>query len=108
MWQASHRAGSAAQQAPQRPRPARAARSSRRRKSGAKRSLGGIVRVRARPRRTSIALTKRGAEVDVGEQPAVDVAPLDPEDEPHPAALEQPVGEGRGPRAEALHRACRA
>ncbi len=92
------------EQAPQRPRPARAACISSLRKRGAKRSFGGIVSVRARPRRTSAALTNRSSQVDVGEQPAVDVAPLDPEDQAHPPPLDQAMVEGRGLRAEALHR----
>src|SRR6185312_11281659 len=42
------------------------------------------------------------AEMDVGEQPAVDVAALDPEYEPDGAAFEQMVGEVRRPRPVAL------
>src|SRR5262245_34239054 len=47
------------------------------------------------------------AEVDVGEEAAVDVAALDSEDEPHRAAFEQVVGEVGGPRPVALDRGAR-
>ena len=98
MWQASH--VPTAQQAPQRPRPARAARSSSRWKSGAKRSFGGIVRVRARPAPDEHRVDQAAAEADVGEQAAVDVAPLDAEDEPHPSPSSRRwvKAEARGPK----------
>src|SRR5262245_44022170 len=47
------------------------------------------------------------AEMDVGEEAAVDVAPLDPEHQPHGAAFEQVVGEVGGARPVALDRGAR-
>jgi hypothetical protein len=46
-------------------------------------------------------------EIDVGEQPPVDVALLDAEDEPHALPGQVPFGEVRSALAEALHRRVR-
>ena len=83
---------------PARPLPlaARAGRAARR---------GGVrldlQRPRVAARSTSSALTKRSPQVDVGEQPVVDVTPLAVELEADRLALEQPVVELRrlGPEA---------
>ncbi len=75
-------------------------------------SFGAIVSGRAKPRRTSVQVDERAVGVGqphVGEQPAVVVAPVDVALEPDVGAgRQQPGGERRGLRAEALDGRCRA